>query len=135
MELAEVFDRYGDAYQRQHRLRPAQRKVVRAIRCCRTAALGGQCDWCSQCGFLRYVYHSCRNRHCPKCQTLAKQQWLQLRHRELLPTPYFHNVFTLPHELNPVILGSEQNQRLLLRLLFHAAAETLLQFGRQNLGG
>lgn len=135
IELADVLSRYGDAYQRHYPLRPAQAKVVRAIRRCRTAALGGHCDWCSQCGFFRYAYHSCRNRHCPKCQTFAKEQWLQARRRELLPTPYFHNVFTLPHELNPLVLRSEQNQRLLLQLLFQATAQTLLQFGRNNLGG
>ena len=135
IELADIFDRYGDAYVRDHYLRSSQAKVLHAIRSCRTAAMGGHCDWCTRCGFIRYVYFSCRNRHCPKCQNLAKEQWLQLRCRELLPTPYFHNVFTLPHELNPLILCNEQNQRLLLRLLFHAAAETLLQFGRNNLGG
>ena len=135
IELADVFNRYGDAYMRDHYLRSSQMQAVHAIRSCRTAAMGGHCDWCSRCGFIRYAYHSCRNRHCPKCQSLAKEQWLQLRCRELLPTSYFHNVFTLPHELNPLILHSEHNQRLLLRLLFHAAADTLLQFGRNNLGG
>lgn len=134
-ELADVLDRYGDAYLREYQLRPAQLKVVRAIRSCRTAALGGHCEWCSRCGFRRFAYHSCRNRHCPKCQTLAKEQWLQLRRRELLPTPYFHNVFTLPHELNPLILFRQENQRLLLGLLFRAASKTLLAFGQNNLGG
>jgi len=135
IELADVLNRYGDAYMRDHYLRSSQAKVVNAIRCCRTAALGGHCEWCSGCGFLRYAYHSCRNRHCPKCQTLAKQQWVLLRRRELLPVPYFHNVFTLPHELNPIILYCEENQRLLLNLLFQATAQTLLAFGRKNLGG
>ena len=135
IQLADVLNQYGDAYRREHQLTAAQARVVQAIRDCRTAAMGGHCDWCSQCGFIRYAYHSCRNRHCPKCQTLAKERWLELRRRELLPTHYFHNVFTLPHELNPLLLYSERNQRLLLRLLFHAAAETLLQFGRHNLGG
>jgi hypothetical protein len=134
IELADILNRYGDAYLREHRLRSAQAKVVHAIRSCRTAALGGHYEWCARCGFRRYAYHSCRNRHCPKCQALGKAQWLELRRRELLPTPYFHNVFTLPHELNPLILFSEQNQRLLLGLLFHAAAQTLLTFGRNNLG-
>lgn len=110
IELADVLARFGDAYQREHHLRPMQLSVVRAIARCRTAAMGGHCDWCSRCGFVRYVYHSCRNRHCPKCQTFAKEQWLENRRRELLPVPYFHNVFTLPHEFNPLILYSEQNQ-------------------------
>jgi hypothetical protein len=135
IELADILNRYADAYLREHCLRSTQAKVVHAIRSCRTAALGGHCEWCARCGFRRYAYHSCRNRHCPKCQALAKAQWLELRRRQLLPTPYFHNVFTLPHELNPLILYSQQNQRLLLGLLFHAAAQTLVTFGRNNLGG
>jgi hypothetical protein len=84
-ELAEVLNRDGDAYLRQHYLRPAQLKAMQAIRSCRKAARGGQCQWCSRCGFVRYAYHSCHNRYCPKCQTFAKEQWLQLRRRELLP--------------------------------------------------
>ena len=135
IELADVFERHGDAYLDAHRLRATQAKVMHAVRSCRTAALGGHRDWCPQCGFCRYLYHSCRNRHCPKCQALTKAQWLENRCRELLPVPYFHNTFTLPHELNPLLLFSEQNQRLLLDLLFHAAAQTLLDFGRNNLGG
>jgi hypothetical protein len=102
---------------------------------CRTAALGGHREWCSQCGYQRYFYHSCRNRHCPKCQTLAKVAWLEERQQELLPVPYFHNVFTLPHELNRLILASQRNRRALLGLLFQAAAKTLLAFGKNNLGG
>jgi len=81
------------------------------------------------------MYHSCRNRHCPKCQTAAKEAWRVTRQRELLPVPYFHNVFTLPHEFNSLILRSENNQRLLLKLLFDATAQTLLQFGRTELRG
>ena len=102
---------------------------------CRTAALGGHREWCPGCGYERYRYHSCRNRHCPKCQTLAKASWLQKRQQELLPVPYFHNVFTLPHELNRLILASERNRRALLNLLFQATAQTLLAFGENNLGG
>src|SRR5216684_1883841 len=86
------------------------------------------------CGHERYAYNSCRNRHCPKCQSLAKAQWLEARQAELLPVPYFHNVFTLPHELNPLILCKEENKRVVLDLLFRAVAETLLEFGRNNLG-
>ena len=108
---------------------------MRAIVECRTAALGGVRESCPQCGYSRYRYHSCRNRHCPKCQSLAKAQWLEDRQQELLPTPYFHNVFTLPHELNGLVLWSEQNRRALWGLLFQAASQTLLAFGRNNLGG
>ena len=107
--------------------------MLRAIETCRTAVLGGHRDRCASCGFERYSYNSCRNRHCPKCQSLATAQWLEERRAELLPVPYFHNVFTLPHELNPLILCKEENQRALLQLLFKAASQTLLEFGRNNL--
>ena len=93
---------------------PAQRKAVWAITHCRTAALGGHRQWCPTCGFERFTYHSCRNRHCPKCQSTATAAWVAARQEELLPVPYFHNVFTLPHELNRLILYSERNQRVLL---------------------
>jgi len=134
-ELADVFARYAEAYAATHHLRPAQRKAAWAILHCRTAALGGHREWCERCGFERYVYHSCRNRHCPKCPAAATAAWVEARQRELLPVPYFHNVFTLPHELNPLVLWSERNQRALLALLFDAAAQTLLEFGRRELGG
>ena len=135
IELADIIRRYGPAYERSHYMRGVQHKALWAIVACRTAALGGHHEWCENCGFERYLYHSCRNRHCPKCQTLVKEAWLEARQRELLPVPYFHNIFTLPHELNPLILWSERNQRALLKLLFDAAAQTLLQFGENELGG
>jgi hypothetical protein len=97
--------------------------------------MGGHVKWCDDCGYQRYVYHSCRNRHCPKCQTQAKEVWREARKLELLPVPYFHQVFTLPHELNEWILASEENQRALLKLLFDSAAATLIAFGRGELGG
>lgn len=134
-ELADIIHHYGSAYRAAHRLPLAQLKVLQAIESCRTAVLGGHREYCAQCDFERFAYNSCRNRHCPKCQSLAKAQWLEARQAELLPVPYFHNVFTLPHELNALILCHQQNQRALLNLLFQAAAETLLQFGRNNLGG
>jgi predicted Zn-ribbon and HTH transcriptional regulator len=133
-ELADIVRLYGDAFRRTHGLPLSHLKVLRAIEICRTAALGGHRDRCASCGFARYAYNSCRNRHCPKCQALAKEQWLEARRAELLPVPYFHNVFTLPHELNPLILCNEENKRVVLDLLFRAAAETLLEFGRNNLG-
>jgi len=134
-ELADIFRQYGEAYQTTHPLTPAQRKAVWAITHCRTAALGGHREWCPTCGFERYAYHSCRNRHCPKCQSAATAAWVAARQEELLPVPYFHDVFTLPHELNGLILYSQRNQRALLKLLFDAVAQTLLDFGRQELGG
>jgi putative transposase/transposase-like zinc-binding protein len=134
-ELADIVRLYGPAYRRLHRLPLSHLKVLRAIEACRTAALGGHRESCAQCGFERFAYNSCRNRHCPKCQALVKARWLEQRQAELLPVPYFHNVFTLPHQLNPLILCQEQNQRAILNLLFQAVAETLLTFGRNNLGG
>ena len=135
LELADIFSSHADAYCKSHYVTPSERRVLRAVMDCRTAALGGHREWCPGCGYERYRYHSCRNRHCPKCQTLAKASWLQKRQQELLPVPYFHNVFTLPHELNRLILASERNRRALLDLLFQAAAQTLLAFGENNLGG
>ena len=134
VELAEVFARYGAAYQATHRLVPVQYRAMRAIQACRTAALGGHIERCEACGRLRYHYHSCRNRHCPKCQTLAKERWLAARHDELLPVPYFHLVFTLPHELNALAQG---NPRLLYAVLFQSVSDTLIEFGENPrwLGG
>ncbi|MCP4896674.1 MAG: IS91 family transposase, partial [bacterium] len=135
VELADVFARHAEAYLGTHYATSIQRKVVRAIIACRTPALGGHREWCPRCGYERYLYHSCRNRHCPKCQSLAKAGWVADRQRELLPVPYFHQVFTLPHEINSLILWNEENQRALLDLLFQAASRTLLEFGKNNLGG
>ena len=105
---------------------------MRAVSVCRTPELGGHLDRCESCGFERPAYNSCRNRHCPKCQSLAKAQWLEKHTSELLPVGYYHLVFTLPHELNRLILA---NKRILLTLLFRAVSETLLEFGRSRLGG
>ena len=135
VELADVFARHADACLSTHYTTPIQRKVVRAIIARRTPALGGHREWCQRCGYERYPYHGCRNRHCPKCQPLAKASWVADRQRELLPAPHFPQVFTLPHEIRPLILWNEQNQRVLLNLLFQAAAQTLLEFGQNNLGG
>ena len=134
VELAQVFARHGAAYLATHRLAPVQYRALRAIEACRTAALGGHVARCDACGRLRYSYYSCRNRHCPKCQTLAKERWLAARRTELLPVPYFHVVFTLPHELSPLAQG---NPRVIYRLLFAAASRTLLEFGENPrwLGG
>ena len=126
VELAEVFARHGAAYQATHRLVPAQVRAMRAIQACRTERLGGHVERCDACGALRYHYHSCRNRHCPKCQTLAKERWLAARRAELLPVPYFHLVFTLPHELNALAQG---NPRALYTLLFQSVSATLIEFG------
>jgi hypothetical protein len=105
---------------------------MRAVSVCRTQELGGHLDRCDHCGFERPAYNSCRNRHCPKCQSLATAQWLEKQTTELLPVGYFHVVFTLPHELNRLILA---NKKIGLSLLFKAVSETLLEFGRRRLGG
>jgi hypothetical protein len=111
-----------------------QQRVLRAIASCRTAALGGHLEQCDRCGHRRAVYHSCRNRHCPKCQLLAQEDWLEARRADLLPIPYFHVVFTLPHELNCLALT---RPRVIYDLLFRAASDTLKTFARdpKHLGG
>src|SRR5687767_386216 len=121
-ELADVLREYGEKYRRDHSLPVSHLRVMRAVERCRTAALGGHLQKCDSCGFERPAYNSCRNRHCPKCQSLAKAQWLEKQTSELLPVGYFHLVFTLPHELNRLILG---NKKILLGLLFKAVSETL----------
>lgn len=134
-EMADVFRRFGPKYQLQHVVPTSHSKVMNDIVDCRTAALGGHMEECDSCDYKRPVYNSCRNRHCPKCQTMAKEKWLEDRKADLLPVPYFHNVFTLPHELNDLVLA---NKRLLLGLLFQEVSKTLLQFGkdpRSRLGG
>jgi len=134
VELAEIVRAHGDAYRRTHRLATVQHRALHAIETCRTAALGGHRETCDHCGAVRLTYNSCRNRHCPKCQTLTKERWLAARRADLLAIPYFHVVFTLPHDLNTLAQG---NPRVIYTLLFRAAAETLLAFGRdpRHLGG
>ena len=123
-EVADVFRRYGDAYRQQHgcSLSTAQRRVMTAIEQCRTAALGGHVEQCDACGHQRISYNSCRNRHCPKCQSLARAEWLEHRRSELLAVPYFHVVFTVPREIAAI---AHYNKGPVYNILFHAAAETL----------
>jgi len=134
VEVADIFRTHGAAYQQRHRLTGGQRRVMQDIIACRTAALGGQLAQCDHCSAQVLRYHSCQNRHCPKCQTLAKVRWVEARLRDLLPIPYFHCVFTLPHTLNPL---AQSNPRVLYGLLFQTAAATLQAFGRDPtwLGG
>ena len=131
-ELADIFRAYGESYRQAHPLPRAQLKVMRAIESCRTAALGGHLQQCDTCGYQQPAYNSCRNRHCPKCGSLAKAQWLEDRKADLLPVGYFHLVFTLPHELNPLMLV---NKKVLCDILFKAVSQTLLEFGRTHLHG
>ncbi len=132
LEVADILRRYGRSYAQSHSVSPFEQRVIDDLMACRTARLGGHLDHCKQCGFERQAYNSCRNRHCPKCQSITKAKWVEARCAELLPTAYFHSVFTLPHELNPLVLS---NKRLLLGMLFQSTTETLLQFGQRNLGG
>ncbi len=125
VELADLLHKQGDRFIDQSPwLNFQQLSVLRAIARCRTAALGGHVDQCSQCGHQAISYNSCRNRHCPKCQAQARQRWLAAREKELLEVPYFHVVFTLPQELNPLCL---RNARMLYDLLFRASAEAMLE--------
>ena len=127
LTVGDIIRRYGDSYRHEHKLCPEQNKALEAIASCRTATLGGHLYRCDRCGAEIPVYNSCDNRHCPTCQTIARLRWIEAREADLLPIPYFHVVFTLPHELNPLIQG---NPALLYAMLFHAAAETLKAFGR-----
>ena len=124
LEVAEVFRRYGPAYRQEHgaSLSTAQRRVLTAIEVCRTAVLGGHVEQCDQCRHQRISYNSCGNRHCPKCQSLARAKWLEHRQAELLDCEYFHVVFTLPEQIAAI---AHQNKRVVYGLLFRAAAETL----------
>jgi hypothetical protein len=134
-EVADILRTHGDRFLDQYRSSFGfqQLKAFRAIQRCRTAALGGHRDACPSCGHQAISYNSCRNRHCPKCQTQARERWLAARERELLTTSYFHVVFTVPHELNVLAL---ENPRLFYDLLFTASAQTLLEIAidRKHLG-
>jgi hypothetical protein len=134
VELADIVLAHGPAVRQGKRLTRGQHRALRAIGACRTAALGGHTERCDVCGAIRIAYNSCRNRHCPKCQTLAKERWLAARRADLLPVEYFHIVFTLPHALNALAQG---NPRVCYDLLFQAARETLAVFGDdpRHLGG
>jgi Putative transposase/Transposase zinc-binding domain len=134
LEVADILRAHADNFINKHDLRVQQLKVIRAIVRCRTAALGGHVDVCPRCGGDPVIsYNSCRNRHCNKCQAQARRRWVDARKLELLPTRYFHVVFTLPHELHTLIL---QNQAELYNLLFRTVAETLREIARnpKNLG-
>jgi len=135
LEVADIVRTYGAAFIEHHRrwLKALHLKVLRALAACRTAALGGHVEQCDSCGHKAIAYNSCLNRHCPKCHGAARQKWLAQRSSELLPVPYYHVVFTIPHVLAPLAL---QNKTVIYNLLFRTAAETLLQIASdpQHLG-
>ena len=132
VEIADIFRLYGDAYRSTVPLSREQKLAMRDIVECRTAALGGHVDACDSCGVLRVAYNSCRNRHCPKCGALAKAEWLEAQKSHLLPTHYFHVVFTIDHDFNPI---ASVNQKAVYNLLFKSASDSLKQFGKKYLGG
>ena len=121
LELADIFQQFGEDYRHKYarKLLPSHRRAMKAIEECRTQRLGGQVYACSACGEKRYAYHSCRNRHCPKCQHQKTQEWLQFQRELLLPCPYFLLTFTIPAELRQI---ARQNQKLIYNLLFRTSA-------------
>jgi Putative transposase/Transposase zinc-binding domain len=129
LELADIFCRYGPAYRQKYakKLLPSHRQAMRAIEHCRTEALGGQVYRCAACGETRYSYHSCRNRHCPKCQHQQTEEWLEVQRELLLPVPYFLLTFTLPAQLRQL---ASQNQKCIYNLLFRASAQATQQLAR-----
>lgn len=133
LEVQDIFAAHGATYRQNHKLSIVQHKSMNAILNCRTERLGGHLDICPNCGETRPSYNSCRNRHCPKCQTLAKERWIDARKTDLLNVGYFHVVFTVPQELNPLIY---RNQKECYTLLFHCAAQTLkeLSLDKKYLG-
>jgi len=134
-EVADIFRMHGNAYRKSHSLPKSHLKVIHDIGTCRTSELGGHLYKCNLCGYEHPAYNSCCNRHCPKCQSLSKARWLEARNAELLPVTYFHDVFTLPHELNPWI---RYNKRVIYNILFQSVSQTLLEFGanpKNGIGG
>jgi len=135
LEVADVFRQFGQAFRDQHgaALSGARRRAMSAIEACRTAALGGHVEQCGDCGHQRVAYNSCRNRHCPTCQSFARAEWLEARQAELLDVPYFHVVFTVPAEIEVIAF---QNQTVVYDILFRAASETLRRIAAdpQHLG-
>ena len=124
LEVADVFRRYGETFRKENdaSLSTAQRRVMSAIEVCRTAALGGHRDQCDHCAHEHVSYNSCRNRHCPKCQSLERAEWIEKRHAELLDCQYFHVVFTVPEDIASIAF---QNKEVVYGILFRTAAETL----------
>ena len=121
-EVQDIFQRYGEGYRTHHKLTLDQHKAMSSIQKCRTSQLGGHKEVCDSCGNTRIAYNSCRNRHCPKCQALAKERWIENQKENLLDIGYFHVVFTIPDTLNSV---TYQNQRTIYNLMFKVVAETL----------
>lgn len=129
LEVADVLRAHGEAYLQQYVLTPEQHKVFRNLQACRTELLGGHLDICKSCGHTVPAFNSCRDRHCPKCQSLEQARWVMERMKRVLPAPYFHVVFTVPSELQPI---ARRNRSVFYGLLFKAASQTLLELGRDE---
>lgn len=127
--LQEIIEMHGEKYCMSKRLPSNIIKALYSIKDCRTAALGGHVYECDECGDIKISYNSCRNRHCPKCQSYAKELWIYERGKSLLPTHYFHMVFTIPEQLNSLILF---NQKELYSILFTSVSETLLELAKDK---
>lgn len=127
VELADILRRYLPGYLKRHNISLWQQKILYDIQICRTAACGAHLEVCDHCAYEQPAYDSCHNRHCPKCQGIARRRWVSARLEELLPVPYYHVVFTLPHRLNDIVL---YNKQLLYNMFYRAAAYTLLKFGK-----
>ncbi len=127
--IGSIFHKYGGSYISRNKVSPQQRSLIQLLSACRTAGLGSHYERCDQCTYHGKAHNSCRNRHCPACQQKQKLQWLDTRMQELLPVGYYHLVFTIPHELNPLCL---QNKKIMYGLLFKAASETLVELARDT---
>jgi hypothetical protein len=127
--IQDIFQKHGPVYRQNIKLPLNQLKAMGSIEACRTSALGGHIDECEECGHTKIYYNSCRNRHCPTCQNLAKEKWIEARNEDLLGTSYFHIVFTIPEEINGVAL---RNSKEVYSILFKAASETLLELARDE---
>ncbi len=126
LTVGDIFRKYGESFRADHRLHPSQHKVMYDIEHCRTGTFGSHWEVCDTCGHLEKGYNSCRNRHCPGCNDIARRRWVDARISELLPVSYHHCVFTQPHEFNPLC---RFNRRVMYDLLFEASSQTLLDFG------
>ena len=129
IEVQDIMKKYGSKYKEEHKIRPHIQKAMNAIEKCRTGELGAHEDVCDECGFTKISYNSCRNRHCPKCQGIAREKWIYDREFEILNVKYFHVVFTIPSELYAI---TKQNERKVYNILFKATAETLQELSQDK---
>jgi hypothetical protein len=127
IEVSDIIRAYGKEYRQEYKTTARNTSIMNLIERCRSRRLGTHIEKCEACGESRIAYNSCRNRHCPKCQNSSRERWIESRKEELLPVPYYHIVFTIPDELNRVVL---QNKRILYGILFKAASGTLLTLGK-----